>query len=447
MEARQYGASGKEPKFMDARNDLDSRMTGAVPPGALPSERAERLDGARLRGLIATNIGASVAFAAMYSTQPVLPQIGHDFHVDAATAGLTLLAVTFALALASLGAGRISDHFGNRRVMLVCLVMLTALSALAAIAPTFGLLVATRAAQGLVIPGITVSGLAYLHNDLPASWRGRVSGFYIGTNTIGGLVGRLGVGLMVDTISWRGGLAIIAGLVALGTLILTFGMPRSAPRAQAAAQHGTSATPASLRVIVARLWWAPLIGASVFFPFLTLFTYTPYRLEGAPFFLSPSNANLFYLVYVLGAIASLAAGQISDRVGRRATIYLGLAICAFGLALSLVNFLPMALLALALVCAGGLSSHVVANASVSDGANPVGAGARATALSLYTMGFYVGGGLGAYIPGFGWELWGWQGVVAPAAVAVAIASLAALKTPAHPPKQFVSGIGPAVPPS
>ena len=428
---------------MDAHNNVEPRMTGSLSQTSASPERAERLDGARVRGLIATNIGASVAFAAMYSTQPVLPQIGRDFHVDAATAGLTLLAVTFALAFASLGAGRISDHFGSRRVMLVCLVALTALSTLASVAPTFGLLVALRAAQGLVIPGITVSGLAYLHNDLPASWRGRASGFYIGTNTIGGLVGRLCVGLLVVTITWRGGLAMIAGMVALGALILIFGMPRTAPTAQAIAQPEASPTDPSLWSIVARLWWAPLIGATVFFPFITIFTYTPYRLEGAPFFLSPSNANLFYLVYVIGAIASLAAGQISDRIGRRTTIYLGLAICALGLVLSLINLLPMALLALALVCAGGLSAHVVANASVSDGANPLGAGARATALSLYTMGFYLGGGLGAFIPGFGWEHWGWPGVIAPCVVALVLASLCALKTPVRPRRRMAPGIEPA----
>lgn len=404
---------------------------------------SERLDLARLRGLVATNVGASVAFAAMYSTQPVLPQIGRDFHVDAATAGLTLLAVTFALAFASLGAGRIADRFGSRRVMLVCCCALTALSALAAVAPTFGLLVATRAAQGLVVPGITVSGLAYLHNELPASWRGRVSGFYIGTNTLGGLVGRLGVGLLVDAITWRGGLAVIAGVVALGTLLLAFGMPRQAPRARAGADGSSADSSASLLVIAARLWWAPLIGAVVFFPFLSVFTFTPYRLEGPPFSLSPSVANLFYLVYILGAIASLVAGQVSDRIGRRSTIYLGLVICGSGLALSLVSSLTTALAALALVCVGGLSAHVVANASVSDGANPLGPRARATALALYTMGFYIGGGLGAFIPGYGWERWGWPGVLAPCGVAVALASLIALKTPLRHRRQAEPGIEPA----
>jgi predicted MFS family arabinose efflux permease len=100
-----------------------------------------------------------------------------------------------------------------------------------------------------------------------------------------------------------------------------------------------------------------------------------------------------------------------------------------GLTLSLLNFLPAALAALGLVCVGSLSAHVVANASVSDGANPLGARARATALSLYTLGFYMGGGLGAFIPGFGWEHFGWIGVVVPCGVAVVGAGLVALKTP------------------
>ncbi len=422
------------------------------PSDARSSAHTERLDGRRVRRLLAINLGASVAFTAMYSTQAILPQIGQEFGVSPAQAGLTLSAVTLALAFASLAAGRLTDRLGSRRVMLVCSAALAVLSAAVALAPTFPALVGLRALQGAVVPGITVAGLAFLHNDLPAAWRGRVSGFYIAANTIGGLVGRLGVGLSVEIIGWRGGLGLVALLAAGGTTTLALGMPRGIPRTGAAdetrgeagGEAALVAAPeavagagagASLWAVARRLWWAPLLGGTVFFPFLTLFTYTPYRLESPPFNLSAGATSLIYLVYLLGAVASPLAGQISDRIGRRPTILAALALTALGLLLATVDALAVAALALAVVCVGSLMAHVVANASTSDGANALGPRARATALSLYTFGFYIGGGLGAFIPGIGWERYRWPGVLVPCAVALLLAALFALRTPARPPRR------------
>jgi YNFM family putative membrane transporter len=409
-----------------------------APDGAT---RAERLNGARLRSLIIINLAASVAFTAMYSTQPVLPQIGAEFHVSPAEAGLTLLSVTFALAFASLSAGRLADRYGARRVMLICLAALTLLSVAAPFAPTFAALVALRAAQGLTLPGITVAGLAYLHNELPAAWRGRVSGFYIAANTLGGLIGRLGVGLSVERIGWRGGLGLVAAWVGLGALLLLVTSPaRQARQARNVPAVATAPIAPSVSQVIRRLWWAPLIGGTIFFPFLTVFSYAPFRLEGPPFNLSATGASLIYLAYLLGAIASPIAGAVSDRAGRRPTIQLALAICAAGLALSLAPTLAVVALGLALVCVGSLMAHVVANAAVSQSANPLGAQARGTALSLYTLGFYVGGGLGSFLPGFALTRYGWDGVIALCAVALLGAALCSLVTPARPER------GPAVAP-
>lgn len=395
-----------------------------------------RLDTARLRNLIVINFSASVAFTAMYATQPVLPQIGAEFHVSPAQAGLTLLSVTFALAFASLAAGRIADAIGARRMMLICGVLLTALSIAAPLAPTFAALVALRAAQGLAVPGITVAGLAYLHNALPAAWRGRVSGFYIAANTIGGMVGRLGVGLLVEAIGWRGGLGLVAAWVALGTLLLglTLASHRDSNTARGtlAIAHDDASPVRSLAAIARKLWWAPLIGGTVFFPFLTVFSYAPFRLERPPFALSPTITSLIYLVYVLGAIASPIAGNLSDRVGRRPTIQVSLVIAGAGLACTLSGRLPLMALGLALVCVGSLAAHVVANAAVSEAANPLGAYARATALALYTLGFYLGGGMGSFVPGFALVRFGWAGVVALCTVVMGAAFLCSLITPAHP---------------
>ncbi|HEY7343183.1 MAG TPA: MFS transporter [Ktedonobacterales bacterium] len=410
----------------------------AIPPYLSPSSGPlatnapdTRLDAQRLRSLIVICFSASVAFTAMYSTQPILPQIGAEFHVSPAEAGLTLLAVTVALAVASLGAGRVADAVGTRRTMLLSGILLSAFSVAAPLAPTFGSLVAIRAAQGLAVPGITIAGLAYLHNELPLAWRGRVSGFYIAANTLGGLVGRLMVGLTVETLGWRGGLALVAGWVILGTLALAIA-PASRRRQETSLLTARSARPPSLAIIIRKLWWAPLIGGTIFLPFLTVFSFAPYLLEGPPFRLSPTLTSLIYLVYLLGAIASPIAGNISDRVGRRPTIQVSLAITFVGLACTLVDMLPLILLGLALVCSGSLMAHVVANASVSDAANPLGARARATALALYTLGFYVGGGVGSFVPGLALVAFGWNGVIALGVVAVVGAFVCSLMTPARP---------------
>src|SRR5699024_176666 len=149
---------------------------------------------------------------------------------------------------------------------------------------------------------------------LPPAWRGRVSGFYIAANTLGGLVGRLMVGLTVETLGWRGGLALVAGWVVLGTLALALALsPASRRRQETTSQPiARNARPPSLASITRKLWWAPLIGGTIFLPFLTVFSFAPYRLEGPPFLLSPTLASLIYLVYLLGAVASPIAGNISD---------------------------------------------------------------------------------------------------------------------------------------
>ncbi len=135
---------------------------------------------------------------------------------------------------------------------------------------------------------------------------------------------------------------------------------------------------------------------------------------------------------VRDAVASPIAGNISDRVGRRPTVQVALAVAFVGLACTLVDMLPLILFGLALVCIGSLMAHVAANASVSDAANPLGAQARATALALYTLGFYIGGGVGSFVPGLALVRFGWDGVIALCAIAVVGVFACSLVTPARP---------------
>ena len=89
-----------------------------------------------------------------------------------------------------------------------------------------------------------------------------------------------------------------------------------------------------------RLIGAFVIGATVFFSFIGVFTYLPYYLTAPPFRLSTALVSSVYLVYVAGVFASLVSGRLSQRVGRRVVMAAGLAIAAAGVLGTLVQSLP-----------------------------------------------------------------------------------------------------------
>jgi len=117
--------------------------------------------------------GTIAAYADMYVTQPVLPVLAAEFGVGAARAGLTVSAVVLAIAVASTAYGPLSDALGRRRVMAGATALLALATLACAFAPSFGALVALRAAQGALVPGMTAVSVAYAGDrfrvrDLPS---------------------------------------------------------------------------------------------------------------------------------------------------------------------------------------------------------------------------------------------------------------------------------------
>ena len=85
------------------------------------------------RGRLALYAGTVSAYADMYLTQPVLPDLSREFGVGPARAGLTVSAVVLAIAAASSFYGPLSDALGRKRVMVGA-------SALRAVATLHGVL-------------------------------------------------------------------------------------------------------------------------------------------------------------------------------------------------------------------------------------------------------------------------------------------------------------------
>ncbi len=362
--------------------------------------------------------GTIAAYADMYLTQSILPVLSAEFGVGAARAGLTVSVVVLAIAVASIGTGPLSDALGRKRVMAGATALLAAVTLGCAFAPSFGALVVLRALQGALVPGMTAVSVAYAGDrfhvkDLPA-----VVGGIVAASVVGGLLSRVLAGAIAARSGWRTSFASFALLTGLAALLLERGLVDGAARER----RGLAAAGAGMvrHLRDPRLVGAYLVGASLFFGWIGIFTYLPYHLAAPPYRLSTGAISSVYAVYAAGALASPIAGRLSARIPPRRLIAAGLLAELSGILVLLARPLPLVVLGLLLLVAGAMTAQAIAPAFVNVTATAAKGGANA----LYLTAYYVGGTLGSALPGLAFQSVGWTGVVAACAASVGLALLA-----------------------
>jgi YNFM family putative membrane transporter len=365
-------------------------------------------------------VAAAAMFAVMYSTQAILPDLGREFGVSPSQAGLSISVVIGALAVGAWFWGPLSDRIGRRASLVLASGAIVVPTLLVALAPSFEVLLALRALQGLCMPGLITVGVPYVTEAYTPSLGPRAMGYYIAALVAGGLVGRVGVALLTAATDWR----VALGLLALLPLASTLLMRRRLPDEPSA---GRRTTPLSIRG-AARLLRNPVLlaatlaGSALFFAFMGAFSYIDFRLERPPFSLAPSVTGLVFLVWVLGA-AGPAAGRLAGRRGWRSVALGGLVLAATGVGLSLVDVLPLVLIGLALITLGNFSGVTAAQLGVAAATEQD----RGLASALYFSAYYVAGSFGGYLPGLAFERWEWPGVAGLALAAYAIGIAAVIR--------------------
>jgi MFS transporter, YNFM family, putative membrane transport protein len=247
---------------------------------------------------------------------------------------------------------------------------------------------------------------------------GSLVGGWIAATVTGGLLGRVGSGMLTELWGWRASFVVFAALTLLCALLCALALPPDTRPRAASWRRAYGGMLAHLRN--RRLLGAFLIGGALFFGFIGVFTYLPYYLSGAPFFLSPGLVSLLYLAYLAGVVVSPVAGRLSRRVGRRALMAVGLGVAMLGVAGTLAASLPLIVASLFVLCSGMFTAQAVAPAFVNATAREAKGGASA----LYLTCYYIGGTLGAVVPGWAWQALGWPGVTTVCLLALLLALLA-----------------------
>lgn len=359
-------------------------------------------------------------FVAMYLPQPILPQLALAFGTSASASGLLMSALVLAIAVGSLLLPPLSDRIGRRPLLVACSGALGLTTLAAAAAPGFGALLALRAVQGALVPGVLAVGVAYLSERAAPERLAPLLGGYVAATVAGGLCSRLLSGAATQWLGWRWGF-LAAGALCLAAAAALRRLPpasRFVPRAHLREAYGGLGRHLRDPGLLA----AYGVGFCLFFAFLGLFTYLPFRLELPPFGFPPALTGLVYGVYVAGVVSSPLAGRWARRLGAGRLLALALPATLLALLATATSSLAGLLTALLALCFANFVAQSSATAFVAARAERDRAGANA----LYLVAYYLGGALGGYLPGLAWQAAGWPGVLASAGTALAVGAALAI---------------------
>jgi predicted MFS family arabinose efflux permease len=360
------------------------------------------------------------AFLDLYATQPLLPLLSRVFDASQVAVSLTVTASTVAVAIGAPLIGRFADFVGRKRVIVASAAALTIATVLAATSRTLAQLVFWRFVQGLCTPGVFATTIAYIHEEWPAAQVGRGMAAYVSGTVVGGFCGRAVAGLVGASYGWQAPFVVLAAMNLAAAMAVAVYLPRErvsiGPRAGVRRGGPLVALLANQRLMATNA-----VGFCLLFTQVAMFTYVTFHLEAPPFALGTAALGSLFAVYLIGAALTSVAGRWIDDYGHRASLAAGMTIGAAGALLTLVASLPAVVAGLALVS----TAVFVSQATASGYIGLVTERDRGLAVGLYSLCYYVGGSLGAIVPGVSWRLGGWTAcVVLVAAVQVATVALA-----------------------
>jgi EmrB/QacA subfamily drug resistance transporter len=321
-----------------------------------------------------------------------LPSIRLDLSGSIESLEWTVNAYTLAFAVLLITGAALGDRFGRKRMFAIGLGLFTVTSGLAALAPSIDALIAARALQGAGAAIVLPLTLTLLSEAVPAERRGMALGIWAGVSGLGVALGPLVGGAVVEGIAWQWifwlnvpiGVVLIPlaarmlseshgpaetldmrGLVlaAVGLFGVTFGIVRETALGWTSATVLTSIG-AGIAVLVAFVWWelrapAPMLPMRFFrsrgFAATNGATFAMFfGVFGSIFLLSqffqtaqgytPFAAGLRTLPWTaMPMVVAPIAGPLSDRIGSRPLMALGLVLQAAALGwLALVSSVDVA---------------------------------------------------------------------------------------------------------
>src|SRR5580692_9239884 len=153
--------------------------------------------------LVIVSLGLFMVVLDNLVVNVALPSIHRDFGASMQSLEWIVNAYVLAYAVLLLTGSVLGDRFGRKRMFIIGIILFTVASAGSALAPTTGLLIATRAVQGVGAAIATPLALTLLAGAFPPERRGLALGVWSGISGIAVALGPLVGGAVIQLADWH----------------------------------------------------------------------------------------------------------------------------------------------------------------------------------------------------------------------------------------------------
>ncbi len=263
---------------------------------------------------------------------PLLPQLQEEFGISLTTAGLVVAVFGLSRLLVDLPSGFLADRVGRVRLAGLAIVALFVSAAIGAWSPTVDVLIVARAVAGFGVAIVAMVVLSGMSDAADGPMRGRVMSFIHIANNTGIAVFPLVGGLVGIAFGWRATFLVTAVTTAVCAVTLLPAL-RSLDVRTRRTPRGT-ATPLDLpsrgrRAVGLGALYAGVVSNHIHRhgfrnTLIPLYGAAVLGLGAGPIALGVGLMALF------GLLVATPGGILSDRVGRRRVIVIGLTCLAVG---------------------------------------------------------------------------------------------------------------------
>ena len=329
-----------------------------------------------------------------FAVAPLLPHWEETLGLSKAQSGIVVGAYSAAILVASVPAGNLADRYGPRRVTIAATLLFGIAAPLHAFVGSFAELVSLRFAAGLFSAVSWSAALAWAIGSVPPERRASTAAVINTGLPIGGIVGPIFGGPVVQLVG------IKAAMGGLGVLVLLLGVVAAREPEVVGPKHEHVPLRESLRTVALDSW---LLSANVALIVLAIAGTTMQTLGSlhlSDLGLSGTGVGAaFTAVAIAAALTTFTLSRVADRLDRLKLVGLGTLLLAPTLGAMALPLGTAAFIGAMIAC--GIAQAIGFTASyplAADGAERAGVG-QGIAMGLLAVSWGVGALIGPIVTG------------------------------------------------